>query len=314
MTKLFINGLIFASLLVAASGCSVFKGSTTTKTVDDALAAEPTVTESPAETAAPESAAPESAAAEKSEEPAVKGSAVNVAELLEGEWYICKVGSTEIVQDEDMPYIHFETEANRFYASNGCNVLNGNYTLSSDNVITFANVLCTMQYCPEVTYDGKINAVIADGMSVTAVFTQISGDSYIDLLNDNKCLLKLRRHNLGFLNGNWQVKMVNGVKIDDEEATIFFDLEQLSIHGNTGCNYFNGEIYIDPSRTNAVDFSKMGVTRMACPKTQQETAILVALEQTNTAIAGNNDQASLRDVSGKEVLRLKRLPLTKEDE
>jgi heat shock protein HslJ len=58
----------------------------------------------------------------------------------------------------------------------------------------------------------------------------------------------------------------------------------------------------------------MGVTRMACPKTQQETAILVALEQTNTAIAGNNDQASLRDVSGKEVLRLKRLPLTKEDE
>lgn len=310
MAKHFINGLICASLLVVATGCSVFKGSTTTKTGDEAQTVTPVVTEIPAET----TAVPETVVAEKSEEPAAKSNAVNVAELLEGEWYICKVGSTEIVQDEDMPYIHFETEANRLYASNGCNVLNGVYQLDADNVITFGNVLSTMQYCPDVTYDGDINKIIADGVNVTAVFTQISGDSYIDLLSDNKCVLKLRRHNLGFLNGNWQVKMVNGTKIDDDEATIFFDLEQLTIHGNTGCNYFNGEIYVDPSRTNAVDFSKMGVTRMACPKTQQETAILVALEQTNTAVAGNNDQASLRDISGKEVLRLKRLPLTKEND
>ncbi len=82
--------------------------------------------------------------------------------------------------------------------------------------------------------------------------------------------MTLRRHNMEFLNGNWRVTAIDGQPIDDEEANVFIDIAELKIHGNTGCNYFNGAIYIDPARTNAIDFSDMGVTRMACHKAEQE--------------------------------------------
>lgn len=235
---------------------------------------------------------------------------VKVANYLEGEWYILNVGKHKIEQEEDAPYIVFETETGRFYASNGCNTLNGSFEVSADNTISFSNVLSTMQHCQDVKYDSDISAVLADGVTVNASFAQIGGDSYINFTGSKT--MKLRRHSLGFLNGNWQVVSINGEKLDDDDATIFFDIAELKIHGNTGCNYFNGEIYIYPNKTNAIDFSKMGVTRMACPKTAQETAMLVALEQTQTVVKNDKEHAILLDANGKEVMKLKHLHVTAE--
>ena len=73
--------------------------------------------------------------------------------------------------------------------------------------------------------------------------------------------------------------------------------------------YFNGVIYIDPSHSNAIDFSQMGVTRMACPNTLQETAMLVALEQTVAATRLSNSTAQLTDRDGKVLIKLKRILL-----
>ena len=57
----------------------------------------------------------------------------------------------------------------------------------------------------------------------------------------------------------------------------------------------------------------MGVTRMACHKAEQEQKMLVALEETRTAIAGNDDTVLLMNKSGREVLTLKRIPLPQND-
>lgn len=47
---------------------------------------------------------------------------------------------------------------------------------------------------------------------------------------------------------------------------------------------------------------------MACPKTEQETAMLVALEEATTAIAGKNENSVLLlDRKGKQLMTLKRL-------
>ncbi len=127
-------------------------------------------------------------------------------------------------------------------------------------------------------------------------------------------MMTLRRHNMEFLNGNWRVTAIDGRAIDDEEANIFIDIAELKVHGNTGCNYFNGDLYIDPQRSNAIDFSDMGVTRMACPKGDQERQMLVALEETKTAIAGDReDTVLLLDKAGKAVLTLKRIPMPEND-
>ena len=89
-------------------------------------------------------------------------------------------------------------------------------------------------------------------------------------------------------------------------CNIFFDVAEGKVHGNTGCNYFNGKLYISPDRSNALELSNMGVTRMACPKTAQETSMLVALEETASAIRGNGNQVILLDKNGKQVMTLLR--------
>lgn len=221
----------------------------------------------------------------------------------------------QIVVDEDVPYVNFDKEG-RFYASDGCNILNGSYALKSDGKLTFANVLSTMKYCPEVDYSSGVGAMLADGSEYMADCKRIGQDTYLYLKNAaGKTVATLRRHNMEFLNGAWLIKKAEGKDINDEEANVFIDIAELKVHGNTGCNYFNGDIYIDPTRSNAIDFSNMGVTRMACPKSEQEHRILVALESAASAIAGkNSDTVLLLDGAGKEVMTLKRTKILPSDE
>lgn len=235
---------------------------------------------------------------------------------LEGEWIIVGAGSKVINRDEDMPYIYFVPEEHRFYGSNGCNILNGIYSVSADK-ITFSNVLSTMKYCPETDFDADVNMAIQDGKTVGAYVKKIGNESYLYLNNSaGKALLTLCRHNLNFLDGNWMVTQINGHSVNDEECNVFFDIKEGKIHGNTGCNYFNGTITMDPVGANSINFSGMGVTRMACPKGDQERMMLVALEEVTTAVMGDTpNSAILMDGSGKQALVLKRIPVTiqKED-
>ncbi len=224
-------------------------------------------------------------------------------EALAGEWTIVGVGKTSITDREEMPYITFDD--GKIYASNGCNVLNGGYALNNGR-LSFSQMASTMRYCPDVPFEHDINVVIADGTSYPVRIERVGHESYLYLLDGaGRKLMTARRHNMGFLNGQWLVTSIDGNPVDDEECNIFFDIAEGKVHGNTGCNYFNGDIYINSDRSNALELSNMGVTRMACPKTAQETAMLVALEQTASAIQGSDRQVMLLDKNGKKLITLK---------
>ena len=226
---------------------------------------------------------------------------------IAGEWQIIMVGKTSIDRDEDMPYIVFDPEQNSFYANNGCNTLNGVFTLSSDSVITFHNVLSTMRLCQDSPYEHEINIIIADDVATQLRLSSVGSESYIDFLSTSgKSLMRLRRGNLDFLNGNWDVESIAGLDKLEVPASIFFDLGELKLHGNTGCNFVNGNIYLDHRRSNAVDFSNMITTRMACPYNDQQTAMLVALEQTETALSDGSDKVMFLDAAGRNVMTLRR--------
>lgn len=236
-------------------------------------------------------------------------SSSSLANNLGGEWYITAVGTTTISQDEDMPYVTFVPEDGQFYGSNGCNVLNGNYTVSG-STITFNNVLSTQKYCPEVTYDALVTSFMQDGKSANATIKNSGNQTILTLSNsDTHSTITLCRHNMQFLNGQWLVTDINGKGVNDEEANIFFDVNELKIHGNTGCNFFNGSILIDPALPNSINFSGMQVTRMSCPKLDQERLMLVALEETATAVKNSDGTVSLRNSSGKTVLKLKKVAI-----
>lgn len=229
-------------------------------------------------------------------------------QLTGGQWTLVSVGDKQINAEDEQPYLHFD-KAGRFYASDGCNILNGDYTIRSNGSMTFDNILSTMKYCPEITYATSISSLIADKTQYAIDCQRIGQDTYLYFKDkDGKTLITYRRHNMEFLNGQWLVTSADGKKLDDEEANIFIDVTELKIHGNTGCNYFNGDLYIDPGRSNAIDFSNMGLTRMSCPKAEQEHRIIVALEQAASAIAGKKENTVLLlDRKGKEVMTLKRM-------
>lgn len=283
MNKTLLTALALAVAMLTATGCSAFRSQSAGN-------------------------AKTTAASKKDKKKNTANSAAGATrtwdELL-GEWQIVEVGDTRISQDSDQPYVNFAGDG-RFYASNGCNIVNGTYTVKGAD-ITFANVLTTMMLCPDVTYEGAVNAVLSDDNTVHALIQPVGKESYL-YLNDRtgKQLMALVRHNMQFLNGQWYVSAINGKEVNDEEANVFFDIPSLKIHGNTGCNYFNGEIIIDPSVANSISFSGMGVTHMACPKGDQERTMLIALEETLTALAVDANTAALVNGNGQQVLTLTR--------
>lgn len=239
-------------------------------------------------------------------QPSVTAPGEDITKALIGEWTIISVGSTEIRQDDNMPYINFDTTEQRFYAFNGCNVLNGDFTVEGNNIV-LDKILCTQKLCPEISYDGEINYALREGEKLRASIKDIGNESYL-YLNDSAGhkLLTARRHNMDFLNGQWIVIKVDNEDVDDEGVNIFFDINEKKIHGNSGCNYFNGDISMDPAQANSVNFTNMAVTRMACPNGDRERKMLVALEQATTAIRGGEDKALLIDRKGKTLLTLRR--------
>ncbi len=229
-------------------------------------------------------------------------------ELTGAQWTITSLGKDNLPIEDEMPYVIFDEKGN-FYGNNGCNVLNGSFVLRSDGHLIFSNVLSTMAFCPDKPYADTISGILSDGKQYGVDCKRIGQESYLYLKDDaGKAVATLRRHNMEFLNGNWQIVAIDGKSIKDEDATLFIDIPELKVHGNTGCNFFNGTLYIDPARSNAIDFSNMGLTRMACPKADQENRIMVALESTASAIAGKNDDTVLLiDKKGKDLLTLRRI-------
>lgn len=235
------------------------------------------------------------------------GEIPSVNELCTGQWVITDVQGIELHGEDDAPYVAFD-RTGRFYAFDGCNYLNGYYVLRADGILTLNQVLSTLRMCGE-EYSYQIDGVLSDGAKLYVDSKRIGQETYLYLKNaSGRTQLTLRRHNMEFLNGNWQVTALDGEPVAREDMTVFFDIPELKIHGNTGCNFVNGSIYIDPNRSNALDISNMAVTRMGCPYVKQETAMLVALENTATAIAGHNlDSVILLDKNGNELMTLKRL-------
>lgn len=245
--------------------------------------------------------------------PSEFGSKPTQSQLCGGKWYVASVGSITINAEDETPYVHFEPQG-RFYASDGCNVINGDYAVHSDGTMAFDHVLSTMKYCPDVEYSALIAAQFNDQSKPAIDCKRIGQDTYLYFRNaSGNVMLTLRRQNMEFLDGNWMVTSIDGKKNSDEELTLFFDIAEQKIHGNTGCNFFNGDIYIDPARSNAIDISNIGLTRMACPDADRERRMIVALEEAYSAIEGRHENTVLLlDKKGKELLTLRRAPVTED--
>lgn len=229
---------------------------------------------------------------------------------LDGEWVIVSAGNKAIKLDDDMPYIIFSDRDGRFYASNGCNVINGAFDYSSGQTLRFDDVVSSRMSCPDVKFQRDISSVLNNGVVVKTKIENKHRETYLYLMsNSNDHLLTLRRHNLEVINGLWEVTDIGSEKVSSDQINIFFDIPERLVHGNTGCNYFNGTINIDHDRSSHISFSQMGVTMRYCDNADIERHMLVALEETEGYNLKGHDTLYLLDSKGHHLMTLHRLPI-----
>lgn len=228
---------------------------------------------------------------------------------IAGEWTIQYVNGQKITGDE-RPYINFESSTGRFYGSNGCNILNGDFKLEDGNRILFENVISSMKMCDNAPWETLINGAV--NQAVSFKLEEKGNEASLSLFGAQaqSPLLVLERHNLDFLNGAWGVVSINGHKVQSQEMKFVIDIPEQKIHGNAGCNILNGSILVDPDTESSIQFYELATTRMTCPDIQEETALLLALEEANSARRLQNGTVALLSKAGKEIVVIKRIPLT----
>lgn len=227
--------------------------------------------------------------------------------VVKGDWAIEQVNGRDAV-GEEVPFIKFSPSEKRFYGNNGCNSITGAYTYNpADSTLRFDNIASTMRLCSkEGITDYEINAALSTVTKYT--WTEKNGDYYLHLFDSGMREVMLLMHqNFDFLNGTWNVTMIDNTEIDNPDVQLVIDVDEGKVHGNTGCNILNGALETDMDAANSISFSSIITTRMACPPGDTtETEFIVALEEASTAKPVSPTEVLLFDSMGNQVLKLTR--------
>ena len=226
--------------------------------------------------------------------------------VVKGDWAIETVMGKEAI-GEKAPFIKFVPSEKRIYGNNGCNVINGSYTCNpNDSTLSFSDIATTMMMC---NMEGLTDYEINTALGATKFYRwRVEGTDYhLTLFNENGVpVMTLMHQNFEFLNGTWRVTKIHDTEVNVEGMKLVIDIDEEKLHGNTGCNVINGAIEVDMDRPNSISFSSIGITRMACPDSQYETSLIVALEEVSTARPVSVSEVILYDPAHKPVLTLVR--------
>lgn len=226
---------------------------------------------------------------------------------LSGDWAIETVLGKKAV-GETAPFIKFVPGENRIYGNNGCNIINGAYTTDAKaKTITFGNLATTMMMCGQ---NNITDAEIGEALGLTVKYTIENGSDEESILRfydaGGKEVMTLMHRDFHFLDGTWAVKTIDGEAVNLEGMKVALDVDEKRMHGNTGCNIINGELETDMDAANSISFSKIGMTKMACPDSGWETRMMVALEEAVTAKKVSADEIEFIGSSGQQVMLLKK--------
>lgn len=231
----------------------------------------------------------------------------NINTLLDGEWNIISVNNKDI-DTQERAFLLFNFNDSTFYGNNGCNVLNGKFSTGDTNKILFSDIISTMMQCHNGTSEKNVMKAIHETKSFT--ISEENGIKYLTLLNHKgNNVMQLKNQNINFLNGAWTVRSINKESTTAKNVRIVKDIQEMKIHGNSGCNLFNGTLFLDPYKEWGVEFQELVSTRKMCRDIYIETALLVALEETQFCKQLSIDEIALLDGNGNELAILKRLNL-----
>lgn len=257
---------------------------------------------------------PEAKPIETTKQPVTSAAKAEVPKEMEGRWAIVQINGENVKPTTEQPTISFEADkqfigAVNVIGYNGCNYLNGTYIVEGSQLRHSGEFISTLKSCANAPYEIAINQAlnIANSYSLNLV-----DGEYTMSLNDAEGapILIMRRHDLDFLNGAWRVTAIDNTPLPEHsEVAIVIDLEQMTIHGNAGCNVLNGEIVSDINHENGLKFTQLATTRMTCPDIATEQKFISALQQVASAskVGTDNTRAALRNSHGENIISLVRI-------
>ena len=231
----------------------------------------------------------------------------DAAQQLYGEWDIMSIRK-KTVYTLERAYLYLDfAGGNKVYGNNGCNVINGTFQLSGNN-LKFNEFISTENTCHSVTAEKTIMHALEDVRKYTLA-TRYNAQ-YLNLMNSKGTVVAvLKRHNLDAMNGAWLVKEINSVNVSDQDLRLVIDAVMQTIHGQTGCNIINGIITLDPTKDMAIQFEDLHSGNNECEDIENETSLLLALERTESCRRINQQEMALIDKLGNIVAVLQRLQL-----
>ena len=242
------------------------------------------------------------------EQPMREVAVTDPAKQLYGEWDIVMLNKKKKVYTLDRAYLYLDfAGGNKVYGCNGCNTINGTFQLS-DNNIKFNDFISTEESCHGVTNEKTIMHALADARRFT-LETQYNAQ-YLNLINSKgNVVMVLKRHNLDAMNGAWLIKEIDSENVSELNMRVVIDAVMQTIHGDTGCNIINGIITLDPTKDMAIQFEDLCSDDHDCEDIDYETALLLALESTESCKRINQHEMALLDNKGNIVIVLQRINL-----
>ena len=204
------------------------------------------------------------------------GSTKETASLssLNGEWNIIEVNGSAIVpaENQELPFIGFDTATGKVYGNSGCNRMMGSIDLNSKpGTIDMSRLGSTRMACPDMTTEQNVLNALGQVKSYKKL-----GKQNMALCNaSSRPVVVLQKKvstvKLSALNGEWKIEEVNGEAIPsgmEKQPFISFDIKKKSIHGNA-----------DKENPRSISFPNVISTMMACPDMEVESKVMKAINE-----------------------------------
>lgn len=196
-------------------------------------------------------------------------------EEFDGTWIVKTAERHEVVGDEPVE-LTFDLTNSRLYGNDGCNVINGTFTLGDENMLQFGSLISTSKECrPEVTDRAVLRALNhtrfykrTDDRDLSIKFCDRRG----------RTVMRLVKRMTHLLNGPWKVTSINDTLITGKQPTIVIDIPEAKLSGFAGCNHLFGHIALDET-PYGISFVQVAATRKACPDMEAEQKFLSVIDK-----------------------------------
>ncbi len=202
---------------------------------------------------------------------------------LNGEWNIVKIDGKEVStpSNHETPFIVFDTATGKLYGFSGCNRMMGSFNKDAQpGVLQLEPVGTTRMACPDMSVEQSVIEALS---KVKAFKKEMDNKIVLSGADDKEVIVLEKKKNdvtVSNLAGQWEIVEVQTEQVPsgmENQPFIEFNEAESRIHGNAGCNIFNGSYQVVEGNPLAISFPGTITTMMACPDLEIEGKIISAL-------------------------------------